>query len=116
MSRLTVIAALAALPCLLNEANGEPVRGRSAKAPARQEICETVRAIATGFGQANVTEFADGNLDLVIDGAKNRLAEKGAKGFSVRKRGVACEHYIDFGGAIGREHKCSASAQLCGKS
>jgi hypothetical protein len=44
------------------------------------------------------------------------MAPEGAKGFSVEERGVKCEFYIDFGGSVGREHKCHASAQLCGKN
>ena len=79
------------------------------------ETCESVKALATGFGRKKVSGFASGNLDLAIDQAKNRLADKGAKGFRVAKRSVACEDYIDFGGAIGREHLCTATAQVCGK-
>ncbi len=78
-------------------------------------ICESVQAIATGFGEENATRFAQGNLDLLIDQTKDRLAGKGAKGFSVAERLVKCADYIDFGGSIGREHKCRASAKICGK-
>lgn len=108
---------IAALAALSGTADAAEVRGKGkAAASARPELCETVQALATGFGQDNVTTFANGNLDLAIDGAKNRLADRGAKGFNVRKRRIACTDYIDFGGAIGREHKCTATAELCGKS
>ena len=74
-----------------------------------------VRALATGFGEQTVTGFAESNLNLAIDQAKDQMASEGAKGFAVEGRTVKCEFYIDFGGAAGREHKCHASAQLCGK-
>jgi uncharacterized membrane protein len=116
MQRLAMIAAaFAALPMLAGSAAAQPVKAKPAKAAARTETCESVSALAAGFGKENVTGFANGNLDLAIDQAKNRLADKGAKGFTVRRRSVACENYIDFGGSIGREHKCTATAQLCGK-
>ena len=80
-----------------------------------ERACNTVTAVATGFGERNVTGLADGNLNLAIDAAKDQMAASGAKGFTVEGRRVKCEGYIDFGGAIGREHKCQATAQLCGK-
>ncbi len=80
------------------------------------KICRPVRAMATGFGEQNVTGLAESNLSLALDDAKDQMASDGAKGFSVEGRAVKCEGYIDFGGAVGREHKCHASAQLCGKS
>lgn len=91
---------------------------RPARKPAATEksrICEPVAAIAVGFGVENVTVFAQGNLDNAINRAKDQLASRGAKGFAVEGRSVKCEDYIDFGGSIGREHKCRASATLCGK-
>ena len=81
----------------------------------REKTCRAVRAMATGFGEQNVTGLAESNLSLAIDDAKDQMASDGAKGFSVEARAVKCEGYIDFGGAVGREHKCHASAQLCGK-
>ncbi|WP_125461668.1 hypothetical protein [Rhodomicrobium sp. R_RK_3] len=86
--------------------------------PARTEearICEPVQAVAVGFGLDNVTTFVQGNLDLAINEAKDTLASRGLKAFLVQDRTVTCEDYIDFGGAIGREQKCRASARLCGK-
>ena len=80
-----------------------------------EKSCRAVRALATGFGERNVTGLAESNLSLAIDDAKDQMASDGAKGFSVEARAVTCEGYIDFGGAVGREHKCHASAQLCGK-
>jgi hypothetical protein len=115
MQRLAIIAAMAALPFLTGGANAEQAKAKALKAAARPEICEGVSALATGFGKEKVSDFANGNLELAIDQAKNHLADKGAKGFTVRKRNVTCEYYIDFGGSIGKEHKCTASAQLCGK-
>lgn len=91
------------------------VTGSTAE-PASDRICETVQAVATGFGEANVTGFAQSNLDIAIDKVKDGLSQKGAKSFSVEARSSRCEDYIDFGGAIGREHKCHASARLCGKT
>jgi hypothetical protein len=85
------------------------------KAPAVPKTCEQASAVATGFGVANVTDFANGNLNLAIDKAKDHLAENGAKGFSIEQRKVTCTDYIDFGGSIGREHKCSATAMVCAK-
>jgi hypothetical protein len=88
----------------------------SAKRPGGkpERTCRAVTALATGFGEQNVTGLADGNLTAAIDKAKDEMAADGAKGFSVSGRAVKCEGYIDFGGAVGREHKCHASAQLCG--
>jgi hypothetical protein len=114
MHRFSIVAAVILFPLLAGSGEAAPAKG--AKTPAaKPEACESVSALAAGFGKDNVTGFANGNLDLAIDQAKNRLADKGAKGFTVRKRNVACENYIDFGGTIGREQKCTASAQLCGK-
>jgi hypothetical protein len=84
--------------------------------PSADRICETVTAIATGFGEQQVRRFAFDNLDLSIDEAKDELARKGAKGFAVDDRAVRCVDYIDFGGALGREHKCRATARICGKT
>jgi hypothetical protein len=94
------------------------IAGAAQAAPAakRTQTCETVSAVAAGFGKANVTGFANGNLDNAISAAKDRLAGNGAKGFTVSKRAVKCEDYINFGGSIGREHKCTATAVLCGRS
>jgi hypothetical protein len=116
MQRFALIAALAALPFLTaGPGAAAAAKTKASNAPVKPETCETVSALATGFGKEKVTVFASGNLDLAIDQAKNRLADKGAKGFTLRQRNVACAYYIDFGGAIGREHKCTATAQLCGK-
>ncbi len=79
-------------------------------------MCETVNAVATGFGEKTVTRFAESNLSLVIDKAKDELSKKGAKSFSLESQAVQCEDYINFGGSIGREHKCRASVKLCGKA
>jgi hypothetical protein len=78
--------------------------------------CRPVTALATGFGEQHVTELATGNLTRAIDKAKDEMAAGGSKGFSVNGQTVKCVDYIDFGGAIGREHKCHASAQLCGQA
>lgn len=96
----------------------ETKSARPARKPVRTEtarICEPVDAIAVGFGVENATQFAQGNLDNAINRAKDSLASRGAKGFAVEGRTVKCEDYIDFGGSIGREQKCRASAKLCGK-
>lgn len=114
MQRLAIVAAITLFPLLAGGGEAAPAKG--AKPAAKPEACESVSALAAGFGKEKITGFANGNLDLAIDQAKNRLADKGVKGFAVRKRIVACADYIDFGGTIGREHKCTASAQLCGKS
>jgi len=90
--------------------------GAPASAVPSDRICETVTAIATGFGEQQVTRFAFHNLNLSIDEAKDELARKGAKGFAVEDRAVRCMDYIDFGGALGREHKCRATARICGKT
>ncbi len=87
----------------------------TAKKPPKNRICEAVHAVATGFGEQNVTGFAQNNLDVAIDKAKDRLSSEGAKGFSIEARRVACEGYIDFGGSLGREHKCRATAKVCGQ-
>lgn len=109
-----IVAALAASVALAGPTLAQSTKKAPAKA-TRAETCETVKALAAGFGKEKVTGFANGNLDVALNDAKNRLADKGAKGFKVGKRRVACENYIDFGGAIGREHKCTATAQLCGR-
>ena len=114
MRRLAIASAMTLFTALAGSGEAAPAKGT--KTVAKPESCESVSALAAGFGKENVTGFANGNLDLAIDQAKNRLADKGVKGFSVRKRNVACENYIDFGGTLGREHKCTASAQLCGGS
>jgi hypothetical protein len=90
--------------------------GGNAVGRASDRICETVTAVATGFGEANVTGFAHSNLDIAIDKMKDELSQKGAKSFSIEARSARCEDFIDFGGAIGREHKCRARARLCGKT
>ena len=100
---------------------GASVSRTKAAAPQLQaetiagRMCETVNAVATGFGEKNVTRFAESNLNLVIDKAKDELSKKGAKSFSLESQTVRCEDYINFGGSIGREHKCRARAKLCGK-
>lgn len=115
MKQLVIVAVFTASVAIVGSAEAQQARRAAAKPDTRPPLCEEVKAIATGFGKENVTGFANGNLDLAIDDAKNRLADKGAKGFKVTKRNVACQYYIDFGGSIGKEHKCTASAQLCGK-
>ena len=116
MKQLGIVAVLTAVMGIAASADAQQqVRHVAAKPQGKPQLCEDVKALATGFGKENVTGFANGNLDLAIDAAKNRLADKGAKGFKVSGRSVACEDYIDFGGSIGREHKCTARAQLCGK-
>lgn len=109
--------ALAAL-CGCGEVAGTVKLSETALAtrPGKLErTCTAVTAIATGFGEQNVTRLADGNLALAIDKAKDEMASEGAKGFSVEARTVKCGFYIDFGGVVGREHKCHASAELCGR-
>lgn len=118
--RLALIALIAvtALPGC-GEVAGTTTLGQAAATKPRAQLeksCRTVRALATGFGEQNVTGLADSNLSLAIDQAKDEMASEGAKGFFVEGRTVRCGGYIDFGGAVGREHKCHASAQLCGKS
>lgn len=81
-----------------------------------EKTCSAVSAIATGFGENTVTGFAQSNLTLAIDKTKDEMAAQGAKGFTVEARTVTCEGYIDFGGVVGREHKCQATAQLCRKA
>ncbi len=82
---------------------------------AAQRICTTVGAVATGFGEEKATHFAERNLGLAVSAAKDRLVRQGAKGFSVEKPKVTCEGYIDFGAALGQEHKCHAVTRLCGQ-
>jgi hypothetical protein len=111
--RQTHIIALAA--CLAAGSLGTVAAKPRPKAPAARKTCEKASAVATGFGVKKVTGFANGNLDLVIDRVKDHLAGDGAKGFSIEARKVTCTDYIDFGGSIGREHKCSATAMVCAK-
>jgi hypothetical protein len=118
MTSLRILAAaLVALPLSLGAAEAAATKARKAqpKQSAKERLCTPVEAVATGFGKANVTDFANRNLALKIDGAKDQLASRGAKGFKVEERKVACEDYIDFGGSIGREHKCRATARICGQ-
>ena len=112
-----LLLVLVVLPACSELAGTAPLNGDVAakRLGVQEKTCRAVRAVATGFGERNVTGLADGNLDLAIDAAKDQMASEGAKGFTVQARAVRCEGYIDFGGAIGREHKCHASAQLCGK-
>ena len=112
MKQLHLIAALGAFLVLTGASDAQSARRAAAK-PTSTAMCEDLSALAVGFGRENVTGFAEGNLDLVINDAKNRLADKGAKGFKVGKRTVACGEYIDFGGGV-KEHKCTARARLCG--
>ena len=111
MKQLAIIAVLTAFAAIVGSAEAQQQR----HAAAKPQLCEEVTAVAAGFGKEKITGFANGNLDLAIDAAKNRLADKGAKGFKIAKRSIACQYYIDFGAPLGREHKCTASAQLCGK-
>jgi hypothetical protein len=83
--------------------------------PAKERVCAPVEAVATGFGKETVTAFAFQNLSRAINSAKDQLASQGAKGFAIEQREVACVDYIDFGGSIGREHKCLAKARVCGQ-
>jgi hypothetical protein len=110
--QLTVLIAAGALALA---GTADAAKRHAKPASGKEQVCESVSALATGFGQDKVTGFAKSNLDLAINSAKDRLAGKGAKGFSISKRAVVCVDYIDFGGSIGREHKCTATAQLCGK-
>ena len=110
------LAALLALPLTFGMADAAPAKAKAKlQLPAKDKICTSVDAVATGFGEANVTDFANRNLALVLNGAKDRLAAQGAKGFKIQERSVKCEDYIDFGGSIGREHKCRATAKICGQ-
>lgn len=111
-----LLAALAACNDVVATAPLAGEDNRAAGGAASDRICETVAAVATGFGEANVTGFAQSNLDIAIDKMKDDLSQKGAKSFSIEARSARCEKYIDFGGAIGREHKCHASARLCEKT
>jgi hypothetical protein len=119
MMILRVLAAsLLALPLAVSPADAaasKAAKKLKARPLSNERICTTVNAVATGFGKENVSNFAYRNLALVINGAKDKLAAEGAKGFKVEERRVSCEDYIDFGGAIGREHKCQATARLCGQ-
>lgn len=111
-------AALVALPLSLGAADAAAPKAAKKAPPkqaAKERICMPVASVATGFGKDNVTDFANRNLARVIDVAKDTLAAKGAKGFKIEERTVACEDYIDFGGSIGREHKCRATAKICGQ-
>jgi hypothetical protein len=96
-----------------------PIRETGSLASPRThapKTCRPVSALATGFGEKNVMGLAENNLTRAIDKAKVEMAANGAKGFSVDGQAVKCVDYIDFGGAIGREHKCHASAQHCGQA
>lgn len=111
-SRLIALAAASiAAAGIFMAASAKPLP----KTPVASRTCEKASAIATGFGVENVTGFANGNLNLAIDKVKDHLADNGARGFSIEGRKVSCADYIDFGGSIGREHKCSATAMVCAK-
>jgi hypothetical protein len=114
----SLAAVLVALPLSVGPSDAiaaEAAKKLKARPLTKERVCTTVNAVATGFGKENVSNFAYRNLALVINGAKDKLAAKGAKGFRIEERRVSCEDYIDFGGAIGREHKCQATARLCGQ-
>ncbi len=119
---LIVSCLLACLPACseVNEtarATVADARVQSGEAQATTDrVCETVKAVATGFGEQSVERFAQSNLDIAIDKAKDALMSKGAKRFTLSERSVQCSGYIDFGGSIGREHKCDARAILCTKT
>jgi hypothetical protein len=123
--RILMVTTLLAGHCVYVETAGAAVataktkaKARIAKKPppsAKERICTPVEAVATGFGKETVTAFAFQNLSRVINSAKDQLASQGAKGFAVEQREVACVDYIDFGGSIGREHKCLAKARVCGQ-
>ncbi|MGF1619209.1 MAG: hypothetical protein ACFCUR_01195 [Rhodomicrobiaceae bacterium] len=85
-------------------------------APADGKACETVTVFSTGFGEQKVADFAQRSLDLAVLDAKDAMRKNGAVGFSSEDRRVSCEPYIDFGPAIGREHKCQATVKLCGQT
>jgi len=60
-----------------------PIRetGAVAERPGKAErTCRPVRAMATGFGERNVSDFAEGNLSLAIDKAKDEMASEGGEG------------------------------------
>jgi hypothetical protein len=122
--RILMVAALFAGLCVdVETAGAAPLVETKAKArvakksrpPAKERVCAPVEAVATGFGKETVTAFAFQNLSRAINSAKDQLASQGAKGFAVEQREVACVDYIDFGGSIGREHKCLAKARVCGQ-
>ena len=107
-----VLIAAGVLAIGANAVSAKPAVPKPASQP---RTCEQASAVATGFGEKNVTGFADGNLNLAIDRVKDHLAGNGAKGFSIEGRKISCTGYIDFGGSIGQEHKCSAVAMVCAK-
>jgi len=111
---IALFAALAAFGGYSGTAQSASTAKLRKAPPAR--TCQQASAVATGFGVENATTFASGNLDLAIDKAKDQLAGKGAKGFSIKDRKVSCSDYIDFGGALGREQKCQATALVCGQA
>ena len=121
MSHLRFLITLAILAIIAggigDAAMAKPANAKKpASAGKAERICQPVQAIATGFGTENATRFVQGNLDLAIDKAKDQLTQKGARGFSIEKRAVTCGDYIDFGGGIGKEQKCRATANVCGKA
>jgi hypothetical protein len=116
MRRLRIpIVALLTLPVAIGDAEAALAKKPRPEPVVKERMCTTVNAVATGFGKENVSNFAYQNLARIINGAKDKLAAKGAKGFRIEEQRVSCEDFIDFGGAIGREHKCQATARLCGQ-
>ena len=80
-----------------------------------ERACTAVSAIATGFGEKTVTGFAESNLTLAIDKAKDELAAQGAKGFTVDARSLSARAISISAARSGASINAHATAQLCSK-
>lgn len=90
--RLTVAAAFAAL-CLAGPA---------------QAACQKLAFSVNDYGKQGPTKDAQALLDKYI---QRWTAEQGIKKYTVGKKDISCELYLDF--VVFDEHTCKATANVC---
>lgn len=70
--------------------------------------CTTVAFSVNDYGKEGPTRDAQALLDTHIEKV---MKEKGVKKYTVGKKDVSCELYLDVG--LFDEHTCKASASVC---
>jgi hypothetical protein len=113
---MTASALLLALSMGAACAQAPQTKTKTQQKPPDVTDCRKLSSVAAFFGEERTKAYAETNLDRAIDDDKTRRTADGEVGFVVIDRKVACKEYIDFGGAVGVEHKCIASARLCLRS
>ncbi len=76
--------------------------------PQARAACTTLSFSVNDYGKDGPTRDALGLLDKYI---ADWTKEKGIKGYTVGKKDVSCELYLDV--ILFDEHTCKASARVC---